>query len=430
MNIQTKIDKALVEGNLLEKTYAKIKKVFKKFFKDLFNGKMRKRFFAYIDRRLQRKALLRMSENVSIDNNKILFLMFSGDYSCNGKGICEEMLRQKVPYDLVWGIYKKQKGAFQYPVGVKQSVRGTYNFYRDLSSAKVIIDNGISTAHLNYQKKPEQILIETWHGSLGIKKFSPSSNNDKVWVKKCFKEASMTDYIISNSSFEDEVYREDYWKKTEIWRFGHARNDILFQTEKWPALRQEICREYNIPPENKICLYAPTFRDNGDLSSYCIDYDALSEALTERFGGTWSILIKFHYRILKKTAKYKFPESVINVSNYPDIQELMACTDVGITDYSSWICEFFLTRRPTFIFAADSDSYIGNERVFFFPLEELPSPVAYNVKTLIHNIKNYDAELYIKRCNEFLEDKGSVDDGHASERIVNKIREIMEESKK
>lgn len=430
MSIGNKIDKALIEGVFLEKTYVKIKKKISNFFKELFNGKLRKRVFARIDQRLQERALLRMSSSIPVDENKIIFLMFSGDYACNGKAICEEMLRQNIPYKLVWGIYNKQKGSLQYPYGVKLVVRGTYDFYRELSSAKIIIDNGISTAHLKYHKKPNQILIETWHGSLGIKKFSPSSNNDKKWVKKCFKEAAMTDYIISNSSFEDNIYREDYWKKAEIWQYGHARNDILFQKEKWSKIHDEICIRYGIPGENKICLYAPTFRDNGDFSPYCIDYDSLRDALTERFGGEWSILIKFHYRILKKTEKYKFPDSVINVSDYPDIQELMACTDVGITDYSSWICEFFLTRRPTFIFAADSDSYIGKERDFFFPLEELPSPVSYDVKTLLHLIKSFDEELYIKRCNEFLLDKGSIDDGHASERIVNKIREIMEDNQK
>ena len=39
-------------------------------------------------------------------NNKILFKTFNGAYTCNPKYIAEEILRQNLPYELVWVVNK------------------------------------------------------------------------------------------------------------------------------------------------------------------------------------------------------------------------------------------------------------------------------------------------------------------------------------
>ena len=42
---------------------------------------------------------------------------------------------------------------------------------------------------------------------------------------------------------------------------------------------------------------------------------------------------------------------------------------------------------------------------------------------------HFDYEKYADETKVFLADKGCVEDGHASERVVHKIMEIMEETK-
>ena len=39
--------------------------------------------------------------------NKIVFMTYSNDYICNPKYICEEILRQNLPVDLVWATTTK-----------------------------------------------------------------------------------------------------------------------------------------------------------------------------------------------------------------------------------------------------------------------------------------------------------------------------------
>lgn len=365
---------------------------------------------------------------IKVDEKKIIFLNFTGNYDCNPKYICQEIVDRGIDAHLVWDVRGNTRiGPFFFPQQVKTVKRGTLNFYKELCSAKVIIDNGISTAFVKYPKKRSQYLIETWHGSLGIKKFGRSANNDKRWLKLAAKEGRMTDFIISNSDFENDIYREDFWKKTPIWQFGHPRNDIFFceDQQKIADLQRHIREKYNIPEDAKLCMYAPTFRDDGDLSPYVIDYERLMSALKERFGGEWVILTRFHSRTKKFLRGMTLPATVFNVSDYPDIQELMACIDVGITDYSSWICEYMLRRKPGFTFAVDVDNYASHERSLFFPLSALPFPTASNVDELIDNIISFDEEKFVADCNAFLKDKGSIDDGHAAERTVDEIEKLL-----
>lgn len=380
-----------------------------------------------------RKVILRlMFRHIKVDPKKILFLSFSGNYDCNPKYIAEELINQNVDAHLVWGVYPKTRTKKPYfPEQVQKELRSTYNFYKEMASAKIIIDNGVSAAHLYFKKKRNQVLIETWHGSLGIKKFGPGANNDYFWFYKATKESAMTNYIISNSDFEDSVYRETFWKKTPIWKFGHPRNDILFckDQSKIDSFKSFIYEKYKIPEGKKLCLYGPTFRDDGDLSPYKLDYDRLCEALSKRFGGEWIILTRFHNATKKKLKDYVFPKNVINVSGYPDIQELMVLVDCGITDYSSWICEYMLTRKPGFTFALDVDEYANHERQLYFQLDELPFPTSSSMDELVHQIEVFDNDKYVSDCNAFIKARGSVDDGLAAARTVAEIKKILNKKK-
>ena len=383
-----------------------------------------------IDKILSIPFIYLATRRVKVDENKIMFITFRGEFDCNSKWIAQELLKRRLPYQLVWTI-RKNVPLEQFPKELTLTYRQSVDFYKHLASAKIIVDNGVSTAFLGYKKKKNQILVETWHGSLGIKKFSASCNKDRHWVHIAYQEGRMTDYIISNADFEDEIYREDFWKKTPILQVGHARNDVLCEKDTWRLrnIRQRVFDYFELNASSKadvrICLYAPTFRDDGDMSPYEIDYDRLRSALKTRFGGNWVILTRFHFRLLKKLAKYEFPEDVINASEYPDIYELLTCVDVGITDYSSWICDYMLTRRPGFLFATDMKEFEKKDRDFFYPLDTMPFPLALDNNQLIQNILNFDNDRFVPACDQFLEEKGCIDDGHASERIADAFEAIM-----
>lgn len=379
-----------------------------------------------IDKLISIPLIYIYSRCIRVEGNTILFITTRGDYECNAKWICNEILRRNLPYEIYW-TNRKSSLLTEFPDGIHLVCRKSIDFYRAVSKAKIIVDNSISLSYMWYPKKRKQVLIETWHGSLGIKMFSRETNKDKGWCFHADLESRKTDYCISNSTFENSVFLDTFWKNATILQLGHARNDILCEsgTERLTEIRKKVYAYFSLNDETRICLYAPTFRDDGDMRPYQLDFLRLRRALQTRFGGEWVIMTRFHFKLLNHLPNAFYFRDTINASQYPDIQELLTCTDVGITDYSSWICDYLLTRRPGFLFATDMEEYEKKDREFFYPLDSMPFPLALNNEQLYENILNFDEEVFGRKCEEFLSDKGCIDDGHASERIVDAIERIM-----
>lgn len=389
-----------------------------------------------VDLYLQSTTRRHFGRDIPVQNNKILFINFQGSYSCNQKAIAEEIIRQKLPYELVFVVLsenlKKPEVMREFPRQVKLVIRGTYNFYEEAASSKIWVDNSINMEYTNALKKEDQVVIQTWHGSLGLKKMTKDSVMDKKWVKKAIKYGQKTEYCISNSKFETEmVYKNNYWENSQILEYGHPRNDILFHkdSEEYNNVIKKVKEYFNIDIDKKICLYAPTFREDKTLDYYNIDYKKLKESLKKRFGGDWVILERLHFKLRKINSIVDYEDEVINASNYVDMQDLIVASDIGITDYSSWICDFVLTGKPGFLYAEDIKNY-ESERGLFYPLSQTPFPVAENNDKLNDNILNFDMKEYERKKEEFLKLRGCIEDGNASKRVVEKIKEIIENSEK
>lgn len=368
-----------------------------------------------------------LSRNVKVKNDMILFLTYQGDYTCNPRAICDEILRQELPYKLAW-VVKKETDPSAFPESMKLVLRGSVEFYEAAASAKLFVDNTHDLPRLGIHKKEDQYLLQTWHGSLGIKRLDGDIVMNRKWKKMKAVCMAETDYCISNSAFEDEVFATSYWEGVPTLNYGHARNDILFtkkpkQVEK---IRQKVCEALHIPADSRIFLYAPTHKDNVNESFSGLDYAGLKDALEERFGGSWVIALRFHSRLRKISAKWlkKLPSYVVDATGYGDIQELMLVTDVGLTDYSSWIFDYILLKRPGFILAEDLETFAKN-RSFYYPLESTPFSIAKNSQELIENIRGFDEAQYEKATERFLKERGCIEDGNASRRIVEKIKELM-----
>ena len=397
--------------------------------KGVFLKKVVGKIFSYPNKVLGNCFRSREFSEYEVDEKKIFFFTFQGDYTCNPKYITEGLIKQNVNCKIVWGVRERQlKNQYMVPNQVIMVDRYTYDFYREMATSKIWIINSVEVFKNPLPKKKEQILIETWHGSLGIKRFDASVNSGKAWVEAANLCGKIADYCISNSKFENSVYRETFWRNTELLEVGHPRNDILFlSSEERKELTDKTRTEIGVGREYRLLLYGPTFRDSHEFDSYDIDYKRLIENLKNKFGGEWKILVRFHPTV-RSYAKGKIGkfDGVVDVTDYPDIQELMMISDVAITDYSSWIYDYVLSRKPGCIFATDIEEY-NTERGFYYPLESTPFLIARSNDELIENILKFNDAVYRQKVEEFLKDKGCFEDGHASERVVEKIKEIIGE---
>ena len=417
-----KFIKYMIEARFLKKFFEAMVKFIKKFHSHFMNA---------VDWTLAIPTRYLLSATSKVQKNKIMFMTFNHEYACNPKYICEEILRQNLPVELVWAVLtphiKKQKIDKTFPGCVKLVVRGTYAFFKELATSKVWIDNAFVATWNPLPKKKEQFYIQTWHGSLGLKRIDNASVGNRRWSLASRLNSKMVDVCMSNSTFETGVFRETHWPKNKILELGHARNDILFADEATKVqIKEKVFRYFNIAEGTKLALYAPTFRENDVVGVFDLDRTRFLNALQKRFGGEWLLLNRFHMKTHKGrkglTAAMEEDPRIVSAAKYPDIQELMVAADVGISDYSSWICDFFLTGRPAFLYAPDLENY-DQERGFYYPLSETPSPIAQTNDELEEKVLGFAPEVYAEKTAQFLKARGSKEQGTASRDIVEIIKQ-------
>lgn len=351
-----------------------------------------------------------------VREKKIVFDNFGGrGYGCDPKYIAEELLKRNESLDLVW-LTKDIK--CELPEGIRPVRYGSIRAMYELATAKVWIDN-IKNA-IRLPKKRNQYYIQTWHSSLGLKRNEQDAEFlKKTYVRRAKRDAAVTDLMYSNNAFRAEKYKERFWYHGEVIRCGHPRNTILLYEPQ--GLRKKVEVYCDIDERKKFLLYAPTFRNKEDLEVYLFNVSKCLEALGKRFGGEYICLLRLHPNAAAYANKMKWGESVYNVTGYPDMQELMAVSDVLITDYSGSMFEFMLTGRPIFLFMKDLKRYIAQERKLYFSFEELPFLMAESESELCNNILQFNQEVYKKKCKFFMNRIDMRDDGNGAEQIADII---------
>ena len=374
-------------------------------------------------------------DNLPLENKIVISNFFGGAYGCNPKYVAEEILKENLPLDIVWLVRNKEQynENSPFPSKIRLVDYESEDAIKEFATARFWLNNQRLLYHLKkgLVKRDDQMYIQTWHGSLGIKKLdadveSFNTPEKQAWVRMAKYDSSMMDYMLSNSDFEDKILPPALWFNNKMIKFGHPRNDVFFYSEeKRNKTKEKVYSKLNIDSDKKMILYVPSFRDNNSAQGYDIDYKGLVESLKEKFGGDWAVVIRLHPRA-KSFSETIIPSAdyIFDGTTYPDIQELLVSADIAMTDYSSCIFDFVLSRKPAFIYASDAKDF-DSTRGFYYPLTGTPFPVAENNEQLMNNIKNFDNETYLKNVEEFLDGKGCIEDGCASERVVELIKEKM-----
>ncbi len=353
-----------------------------------------------------------------VKRNKIVFCNYVGKgYGCNPKYIAEEIIKRNRGWDLVWltdfptAPFPKEIRTVKY-----ESTKAVY----ELATAKVWVDNQRKLPR--YKKRKSQCFIETWHGGGGpMKKIgadNPRNFDNKPYAKTSRHMDKIVNVMISNSSCCTSIYRSAFLYTGKIMECGYPRNDILFQDNS--RVRSKMYDFFHLPSEHKTVLYAPTYRNSRDLDHYKLDTERLLKTLGRRFGGTWTVLLRLHPTMITKAEEAVYSDRVLNATVYDDMQELLAGSDLLISDYSSVISEFALTGKPVFLFATDVYEY-AVERDFYIDYFTLPFPIAKNNDELIQIIMEFDAELFRRKVEEYLAGVGMAEDGNASSKVVDYI---------
>lgn len=278
-------------------------------------------------------------------------------------------------------------------------------------------------------KRPGVVFLETWHGTplkklaFDMDDITSASQNHKTLF---YKHGREWNYLISANRFSTDVFERAFvFDRAKILEYGYPRNDILY-AENRDEIAAEVKKELGIPEGKRVILYAPTWRDNQfyDRGKYKFTLALDLGRLQKEFGDDSVVLLRTHYYIADILDLTEYEGFVYNGSQYEDISRLYLASDICITDYSSVFFDFANLKRPILFYAYDFDEYADEIRGMYMDMEkELPGPILRTNDAVVEALHNIDAitETYKTRYEEFYERFCSVDDGHASERVIEKV---------
>lgn len=355
--------------------------------------------------------------------NKVYFSNFSGKrYGDNPKYI-SEALHEKFPAaKIVWQQHYRYP--FVTPDYVNIAKWPTFSFLYHMATSKVWVDSHLKRSWV--KKRRGQYFIETWHGGLGFKKIEGDieSTSNIEEVQNAYYTAKLADVFVSNSDWLSAIYRRAFRYQGSILKCGYPKNDIFFKNTD--EIRNSVRNYYRISSQNRIILYAPTFREGLSSKSYIQDFEKVKLAFEKRFDKSCIFFIRLHPLMIKVANQiYEYSDSIINVTGYGDTQELLIASDYLLTDYSSIIFDFMLMKKPGFLYVKDLSEY-EQERGLYWKLSECPFPYAMNEGELIQNIMKFNKNEYEDRISEFENKTGLYEKGTATETVINLIASKIE----
>ncbi len=353
-----------------------------------------------------------------VKNNKIVFFNFLGQgYGDSPKYIAEKLLDSGQELDIVWIVNEKYDNI---PNKIRQVKKFSISFIYELATAKVWINNQRFPYFV--KKRKEQYYIQTWHGGFGLKKieFDIIEKLHKDTIKSIKNDNEMIDLMISDCKFFNNRIRNTLKYNGNILESGLPRTDNIILNKK--EIKEKMMKKFKIEKDEKVALYCPTFRDEFKTNPYNIDFSRLKATLEKSTKYKWNIMVKLHPNIKNLTQLIECNTDFINVSQYDDIYELIALSDLIITDYSSTISDALIADIPLILYCSDFEEY-NNQRGSCFEYDLLPMRINYNNDELNKMIETETLDKIVQKQQKLKEEIGFFLDGKASEQISKIILE-------
>ena len=293
-------------------------------------------------------------------------------------------------------------------------------FWTFLRSRVIFLTHGKGDVRPWPLNPSQKLIVNLWHGT-HLKQVSVP-----------MKEYSA---LIVSSPFEKKIsYQAFGSSSSNYWLTGTPRTDILLKQAK-------------SVPDDKIILYAPTWREEQiqdeegkkGAKIFPLKNFNIKELVDLLDKHDAKLLFRWHNNDLideKSQELYdctKISDRLIlaGPEQYPDVQKLLLKSSILITDYSTLMHDFLLLDRPIIFFPYDYETYI-RERGFYYD---------YNLFTPGPKIDSHSD--FIKILEKFLlnPQAGSKwrhlvsdimfpqKDGMSSERIMNKVSDIIFQEK-
>ena len=338
--------------------------------------------------------------------NAVFFESFYGRVAGdNPLALDREIARVRPDITRYWSVVDY---SVQVPDGAIAVVERSADWWRARGEARLLIVN--DWLRHRFVKRSGQHVLQTWHGT-PLKRLALHRHGfqPRRWGA-VLKESRRWDVMLAQNPYAARILSKAYAFFTRpVWVEGYPRNDVLST-----GSGAEVRRSLGIADEERVLLYAPTWRDDREEMVDFVDPTELAESTSS------VVLVRGHSRTLIPGQSASGPR-VIDVTGFADVSRLMLAADALITDYSSVMFDFSGTGKPMFFLVPDIDHYRGELRGFYFDLEKrVPGPVVHTQDELIEALEA-DPATYTDKYAEWRSVFNARDDGHAAERVVARL---------
>ncbi|EGQ3760395.1 glycosyltransferase [Staphylococcus pseudintermedius] len=314
-------------------------------------------------------------------------------------------------------FYQEKFKVFQ---NVSFVIKESNEYLKALTESKFLINNATFPAY--FTKKPQQIYINTWHGT-PLKHMGFDVKNNLKGSQNTMKNFLASDYMISPNAHTTNIFKHafklDGLYSGEILEIGYPRIDLTINTTANEA-REYLAEHLNLK-KNPIILYCPTWRGKNvnDPENTLLNIFEEIKLLNQKL--PHQVLVKVHPFVYSKAKEMPELKPYL-VPDFLDTNQLMPAVDLMITDYSSIFFDFLVTDKPIVFYVPDLDKY-QNERGVYIDLCALPGPVADNIQdviTLVSNESYKDADVQEKYA-KFKHNFVNYENGSVTERLIESV---------
>lgn len=221
----------------------------------------------------------------------------------------------------------------------------------------------------------KRLIINLWHG-VPLKKIALLDPNLKkaarIYFKKIFSE-NYTCILTTSHELIPLMARSFAVSEDKIKVWGQPRNDGLFQKNDCREILGQLFPD--LPEYTKTVLYAPTFRDYGQVQLFPFkDFDQkqLEAFLEEK---NMLLFIRTHVAEQGSAAPYLGKRiRFLGNEQAEDVTGILNIFDCLITDYSSIYIDYLLTDKPMIFLPYDRQQYLDGRGMNFDYNDVTPGP--------------------------------------------------------
>jgi len=365
-------------------------------------------------------------------------------YSDNPKALFDFISKNKPTMKLYWithdkNVYKKLLDEHKY-------VAMAYSFKGWCISLRTSVAFTTHNKDINIHAMHGAKLICLWHG-MPLKKIEYDTKLGLRLQGKNVKTGIKIKNIIRNIIFPYYKYNKKPYStissadffipflssaflldKKNILLTGLPRTDWFYERKMEKIISNLRNNEKYI--NSRIVLYMPTFRRMKNHGNFFNPFNIQSFNSDKFIDFLEKEDVVFLYKPHNFDHTFNFSLLserfvLINDDDYNELYVLISNIDILVTDYSSVYFDFLCLNKPAILTPFDYDVYIQNYREHYFDYNLLPSIKAYNWDELMSIIVE---KKYYSVPKEEADKFCKYNDGHASERVLQKTLELLDES--